>query len=193
LSTRSSGASPRRARRGGGPGRGVPGHHRPYPARHLDRRRGGAANQVPDPHRDRADGVSRRGHLEARRQGGKWDAQNRTVSCLYLPAPRPTSWRPSPSKRDPGPGPKTEERLRAMGLRTVGALAAYENPASGPGAGHQRRGAAASRPRPRTASRSTGAGLPRRSPPRPRSTRTSATAASWRMRCAISPTGSQRG
>jgi len=28
----------------------------------------------------------------------------------------------------PGLGPKTEERLRAMGLRTVGALAAYETP-----------------------------------------------------------------
>jgi len=117
--------------------------------------------------------------------------RNRTVSCLYLPAPRPTSWRPS-RQRDPGPGAEDGGKAASDGPPNGGRPRRVTKPASGPGAGHQRRGAAASRPRPRPP-----AG--RRDRPaktisaRPRSTRTSATAASWRMRCAISPTGSQRG
>jgi len=84
----------------------------------------------------------------------------------------------------PGLGPKTEERLHAMGLRTVGALATYETQrlvqAVGTnGAVLQRLAQGRDRPRP--------------SPPKPPSRATSATASSSRWRCATSPTASPKG
>src|SRR2546429_8659517 len=45
---------------------------------------------------------------------------------LVLPGTESDFLAPLPVGVIPGLGPKTEERLRAMGLRTVGALAAYE-------------------------------------------------------------------